>query len=287
LSFAILKHISSRVAGLILLSLLPAAAQQSTVSPETVVLTVHGREYTRAEFEAVLKAQRENGGGGAIDVLSTAYGYARAETLAQEARRRGLDKQPDLQARLQMYEASLLNTALFNAILEEVQKDEPAVRKRYASSPHTAEERKLRHILIRHTKSFPAPGKLTPEQALAKAEALRKRIAAGENFAAVAQAESDDEKTKAKGGDLNFIRKPLLLPEVGAAAFQMNAGDVSQPIKTTEGYELVLVEKIAPPAFELIRKSLEYEMARERMQQIELTGIKLNPDYFGKDAKAH
>jgi parvulin-like peptidyl-prolyl isomerase len=101
----------------------------------------------------------------------------------------------------------------------------------------------------------------------------------------VAQAESDDEKTSTKGGDLNFIRKPLLLPEVGEAAFQMKAGELSQPIKTTEGYELVLVEKIAPPAFELVRKSIEYEIARERMQQIEVTGIKLNPDYFGEDAK--
>jgi hypothetical protein len=61
-----------------------ACAQTASVKPETVVLTVHGKLYTRAQ------------------------------TLEAEARRRGLDKDPAVLARLEIYKASLLSRAPFD-----------------------------------------------------------------------------------------------------------------------------------------------------------------------------
>ena len=258
-----------------------ACARPPGVTPETVVLRGYGKEYTRAQFEEIARARNLNVQQAAAR-SAAAEGLARALAGAEEAKRRKLDQRPKVRARLEMYETALLNEALFDDVLAEIHKDESLARQRYGAGQHIAEERRVRHILIRHTRSVPVAGELTPEQARAKAEALRERIAAGASFTEVAKAESDDLQTKVSGGDLNFIRRPLLLPELGDAVFRMQEGEVSGPIGTTAGYHLILVEKIAPPPFELVRKSLEYELARERIEQISTQGVEMNPNYFGE-----
>ena len=263
-----------------LLFCLALMAQETTVGPDAVVLTVYGHSYTRAEFEEIVKAQRADPKVVAARITA-ANSFGRVQALAEEARRRGLDKDPELKAKIAMYEGSMLNQALFKSITAEIHADESLARKRYETTQNLAEERSLRQILIRHTKSKTA-GKLTPEQALAKIEDLRKKLVGGANFAALASEQSDDPLTKAKGGDMNYVRKPMLVPEFGAVAFQLKKGELSEVVKTSDGYHLIRVEDIAPPKFEVVRKAIEYDLARERMDAMTVSGIKLNPDYFGK-----
>ena len=268
----------------LLLTLSTAAglfAQTGTVGPETVVLTVHGKTYTRAEFEEIVKQQNSDPKVVA-DRLTTANGFARVQALAEEARRLKLDQDPAVVARLAIYTGALLNQALFNRVLAEVSKDESNARKRYETRQHIAEERHLRQILIRSTSSKPVAGKLTPEQALRKLEEIRAKIVAGAKFDEMARMYSDDSRTKENGGDMALVRKPVLAQEFGDVAFQMKAGEVSKPVQTTYGYHLILVEKIVPPEFAAVRKSLEYEIARERIEAMVVSGIRMNPDYFGK-----
>lgn len=256
-------------------------AQTATIAPGTVVLTVHGREYTKTEFEEIARQQNSDPKVVASR-LATANGFARVQALAEEAKRRKLDQNPEVRAKLEIYTGALLNQALFADLLAEIHKDESLARRRYESQQSIAEERQLRQILIRSTDSKPKAGKLTPEQALQQAVSLRAQIAGGASFADMARAHSDDEITKNKGGDMDFVRKPTLIPEFGAVAFQMKQGELSQPVKTMYGYHLILVEKIVPPEFSIMRKSIEYELARERLEAMVVSGIKLNPAYFDK-----
>lgn len=258
-----------------------AFAQPQTVFPDTVVLTVHGRQFTRAEFESIALEQKADAKE-VVARLSTASGLARAQTLADEARKRKLDQLPTVRAKLEIYTAALLKAALFDDLVKEIHQDESIARKYHETHQHLAEERHLRQILIRHMESKPTAGKLTPAQALQKAQDLRAKITAGAKFSDLAMANSDDEATKSKGGDMNFVRKPLLVPEFGTAAFQLQEGEVSQPVKTSYGYHLILLEKIAPPEFSLVQKSIEYEIGRQRLDAMVVSGIQMNPDYFGK-----
>ncbi len=264
-----------------LLFAVAACAQTSSVSPDTVVLTVHGRTFTRAQFEAILADQKANPADLAVR-LATANGLARAQTLAQEARNRKLDQLPAIRAKLENYTASLLASALFDDFLKEIHADESIARKYFATHPHLAEERQLRQILVRHTGSKPAAGKLTPEQALRNVQDLRAKLVAGAKFADLAMSQSDDEATKSKGGDMGFRAKPLLVPEFGEVAFQMKQGEISQPVKTTYGYHLILLEKIAPPEFAAVRKAIEYDIARQRVQAFAATAVQMNSEYFGQ-----
>ena len=54
---------------------------------------------------------------------------------------------------------------------------------------------------------------LTEEQALAKAQEIKKKISAGEDLAALAKAESDDAGSGANGGDLGTFKRNSMVPE--------------------------------------------------------------------------
>jgi peptidyl-prolyl cis-trans isomerase SurA len=81
------------------------------------------------------------------------------------------------------------------------------------------------------------------EKARAKAEAIKARLAEGEDFAQVAAAESDGQQAL-QGGDLDW-RKGNNLPTVFAGiAPKLKIGEVSQVLESGAGYHLIkLVER--------------------------------------------
>jgi peptidyl-prolyl cis-trans isomerase D len=80
-------------------------------------------------------------------------------------------------------------------------------------------------------------------QAQAKAQALRKEIEGGKDFAAVARESSEDPGSKARGGDLGWVERGSWEPVLANAAFALKAGEVTQPVETKFGVHLVKVEE--------------------------------------------
>jgi parvulin-like peptidyl-prolyl isomerase len=73
-----------------------------------------------------------------------------------------------------------------------------------------------------------------------QANALLQRLNAGEDFAALATAESIDESSARQGGDLGvFAEGELLAPEVARTAFALEPGMVAGPIRSSMGYHLI------------------------------------------------
>ena len=89
----------------------------------------------------------------------------------------------------------------------------------------------------------------TPEQkaqAMARAQALRKELDGGKDFAALATASSEDPGTKAKGGELGWVERGNWEPTLANAAFALEPGQVTQPVETKVGLHLVKVEEKKP-----------------------------------------
>jgi len=90
-------------------------------------------------------------------------------------------------------------------------------------------------------------------------EAIAEKIKAGEKFEDIAQAESQDEATKDKGGELGFFSRGTMASELEKAAFGTEVGKVSDPVLTDQGYELVLVEEKTP------EKQLDFSLSKEKI----------------------
>lgn len=81
-------------------------------------------------------------------------------------------------------------------------------------------------------------------EAYDKISDIKKRLDAGEDFAAVATAESADEGSAAAGGDLGWAPKGLYVKEFEDAAFGLQPGERSDIVVTQFGYHIIeLIEK--------------------------------------------
>jgi len=89
------------------------------------------------------------------------------------------------------------------------------------------------------------------------AEKIRARWEAGEDFADLAREVSLDRESKEKGGDLGWVPRGVMASGLDYVAFELNPGDVSQPLQTGEGgcYLLMVSEKA--DARELDERSLQ------------------------------
>lgn len=92
-----------------------------------------------------------------------------------------------------------------------------------------------RHILIKLDDSG------SEETALARAEAVRKRLQGGADFAAVAREVSEDPGSKDRGGDLGYFARGAMVPEFSEAAFSASPRQLVGPVKTSFGYHLLEV----------------------------------------------
>jgi len=73
---------------------------------------------------------------------------------------------------------------------------------------------------------------------------IENRLQNGEDFATLAAEFSTDEATKQYGGDLGWLPQGILLPELDQAAFSLAAGNVSEPIVSTNAYYIIKVSEI-------------------------------------------
>ena len=125
------------------------------------------------------------------------------------------------------------------------------------------EQRRVRHILI----ADEGEG----EEALARAEELRARILAGEDFEAVARVASNDPGSANRGGDLGYSGRGIWTPPFEEAAFSLPVGELSEPVRSEFGVHLIRVEDVRPvrtPSFEEATPELEREYREERAEQI-------------------
>ena len=103
------------------------------------------------------------------------------------------------------------------------------------------EERHARHILIQVPEGA---DEATVKQAEGKALDILKRIRAGESFAELAKANSDDPGSAQLGGDLGFFGRGLMEPDFEKVVFALNKGDVSEPVLTSFGFHIIKLEDI-------------------------------------------
>ena len=130
--------------------------------------------------------------------------------------------------------------------------------KKYAENYVTPPEIKARHILVKLVPDAPEKEQQEKRKQLNK---LLLKIKAGSSFEELAKKHSEDG-TAAEGGDLGWFKPGEMVPAFEAAAFDLEAGQVSEIVQSPFGLHLIKVEERK----EKITKSLDE--AREEITVI-------------------
>jgi peptidyl-prolyl cis-trans isomerase C len=178
--------------------------------------------------------------------------------LAQEARKKGLDKDPAVQRVLR----DVQERALVSALLErEVgpQVTDAAVKARFdkdSASQPSVQEVHARHILV-------------DDEATAKK--IIAELKKGGDFAALSKQYSKDAAAVEQGGDLGYFKATDMVPEFSSAAFALKDKEISPvPIHTQFGWHVIqtLDHRAAqPPNFEQAKDQLRQQMINEEVRK--------------------
>ena len=63
-----------------------------------------------------------------------------------------------------------------------------------------------------------------------------------ENFAEIAKKESDDRGSSARGGELGWFGRGMMVKQFEEAAFSMKPGEISEPVRTQYGWHILYKE---------------------------------------------
>lgn len=131
----------------------------------------------------------------------------------------------------------------------------------------SSERVRVQRVLIRLS---PGHSENEKKRAHKTAEAVKKRLDAGDDFALVAKEDSEDPESAARGGDLGYVLRGVAPPELEKAAFALGVGDTSGPIYTESGYNIIRVtEKRAAekPEYEKFKDELANFLGGASMQK--------------------
>lgn len=146
-------------------------------------------------------------------------------------------------------------------LMKNVAVTDEQVRKQYEQNLSTfvaAPERQAAHILVE-------------EGNQSKIKTITDKLAAGEDFAALAKEFSDDLGSKEQGGDLGFTKGDAFPAEFEVALAALKVGEISSAVKTDAGTHFIklLAEKgSAPPSLDEQKASIEDQLKRAEAENL-------------------
>ncbi len=106
-----------------------------------------------------------------------------------------------------------------------------------------------------------------------KAKEVAERLKKGEDFSKVAAELSKDPGSGKEGGDLGWFTKERMVPEFADAAFKLQKGQISEPVKSQFGWHVIRLEdkRTKPlPKFEEVKPQIDQYLERKAQQDIVL-----------------
>lgn len=241
----------------------------ATADNSPALATVNGTAITKNFFDFYIKAisgktsdalspdQRSN----ALDNL------IRAQLVAQQAQKDGVDKNQDTEELLELTRLNVLQQTMEERYLKDKKPTEPELRAEYetqvANLPKL--EYHARHILVA-TEPF--------------AQKVVEKLEKGGKFEDIAKQESMDS-SKDNGGDLGWFTPDRMVKPFAEAVTSLKPGEYThKAVQTQYGWhviQLVDTRDLAPPPFDQVKQRLE--------QVVQAKKFKAYTDELLKNAK--
>jgi len=152
--------------------------------------------------------------------------------LIQEARKEGLDKDPEIQKKISMFVDSLLLQKVLGDELSKATVSDKDAREYFDKNKANLGSVRISHIQVGSE---------------AEAKDVLAKLKAGESFETLAKKYSQDKETSSKGGDLGYLEWSKMNPsDLRNVAFETPVGDFSNVIKSSFAYHIIKVTDKKP-----------------------------------------
>ena len=260
-------------AALILSLAAPLAAQAQNIT------TVNGKPVPKARFDALMTSIKADAARLGQPLRPDTEkrvrdGLVMTEIMVQEAKKRGIERNPEYLVRLEQLRNELMVQSLFKdeQTKNPVTDAEIAAEYEKLKTQSPGKEYRARHILVDKE-----------EEALS----LMKQLKAGGKFEDLAKKNSKDTGSGQNGGDLGFSKPEAYVAEFGQAMVKLKDGEMTDvPVKTQFGYHIIKLEEsrdLAPPPLDEVKDRLKEALAQQKIGAfVEKARASAKTDYFKK-----
>ena len=228
-------------------SCLIIASHAQAQSPASMA-KVNGVSIPQSRLEFIVKARESQGQADSPETRKTLREDLIAEEIiAQEATKKGLDKDPDFITQLDIARLSALVRAYQIDFVKTHPVSDEELKKEYEAlkTQMGDKEYKAHHILVATE---------------AEAKDIIARIKKGGKFDKIAQEKSLDTGSKSKGGELEWSPPASYVQPFAEALTKLHKGQLTdQPVKTPFGWHVIRLDDVRPlkiPPFEEIKQNL-------------------------------
>ena len=181
------------------------------------------------------------------------------EVLVQAAQKRGLDKNAEVAAQMEMARQAVLVRALFENEVKANPITDLDLQKQYEDFKKSMGENeyKVRHILVDKEDD---------------AKAIIAELGKGGDFAKLAKDKSKDPGSKDNGGDLDWGPSARYVKPFADAITKMKKGELTTtPVKTDFGYHVIRLDDVRPlkvPAFDELKEQFRQRAQQQQIQKL-------------------
>jgi peptidyl-prolyl cis-trans isomerase C len=181
------------------------------------------------------------------------------EVLVQAAQKRGLDKNPDVMAQMDMARQAVLVRALFESEVKARPITDADLQKQYEDFKKSMGENeyKVRHILVDKEDD---------------AKAIIADLGKGADFAKLAKEKSKDPGSKDNGGDLDWGPSARYVKPFADAVMGLKKGQTTTaPVKTDFGFHVIRLDDVRPlkvPAFDELKEQFRQRAQQQQIQKM-------------------
>ncbi len=246
-----LRKVLRLTAGLVCVAALGTAQAQG--------VKVNGKEIPQSRVEAVVKIRVAQGQPDSQQLRNNIKDVLiNQEIIAQEALKKGVDKNPDVAAQIELNRQEIL----VNAYLQDYVRNHPvtddAIKKEYEhfKTQVGTKEYKARHILVEKED---------------EAKDVIAQIKKGASFEKLAAERSKDTGTKDRGGDLDWNVPANYVKAFGDALGKLKKGQMTDaPVQSNFGWHVIRLDDeraFKAPTLDDIKPNLQRKMQQQMVQK--------------------
>jgi peptidyl-prolyl cis-trans isomerase C len=237
----------------------PVTAADKSAAQDKPVATVNNIAIPQTRLDLNLKAAAQQGQADSPELRKQIKEeLIDLELIAQEARKTGLDKQPEVTQMIEVTRQQILSNAFAQDYIKNHPIAEDKLKEIYENQKQVMvgkKEYKVAHILVDSEK---------------EAQAIVTSLKNKGKFEKIAKEKSKDQGSKPQGGELGWTNPAAFVPPFAEALLKLTKGQISAPVQTEFGWHIIKLEDVRDfeiPPYDKVKASLEKRLQQTALQE--------------------